>query len=97
LDWSRETLAKASHVGLRTLVDFERGAREPHYATLEALRRALETAGVQFRDDAAGVALGAGRRAARPTDEVVDLVRRLERPADIAAVKMFTEAMLSRR
>jgi hypothetical protein len=41
--------------------------------------------------------LGAGRRAARPTDEVVDLVRRLERPADIAAVKMFTEAMLSRR
>jgi transcriptional regulator with XRE-family HTH domain len=97
LDWSRETLAKASHVGLRTLVDFERGAREPHYATLEALRRALEAAGVQFRDDAAGVALGAGRRAARPTDEVVDLVRRLERPADIAAVKMFTEAMLSRR
>lgn len=29
--------------------------------------------------------------------DVVDLVRRLERPSDIAAVKMFVEAMLSRR
>ena len=96
LDWSRETLAKASHVGTRTLVDFERGAREPHYATLEALRRALETAGVQFRDDAEGVALGAGRRAVRPTDAVVDLVRKLERPADIAAAKMILESILSR-
>src|ERR1700735_4884409 len=93
LDWSRETLAKASHVGLRTLVDFERGAREPHYATLEALRRALEAAGVQFRDDP----VGGGRRPPRPTDELINIIRRLERPADIAAVKMFTEAMLSRR
>ena len=97
LDWSRETLAEASHVGLRTLVDFERGAREPHYATQEALRRALEAAGVQFRDDAGGVAWSARRRAPRPTDAVVDLARRLERPADIAAAKMFIEAMLSRR
>jgi len=97
LDWSRETLAKASHVGTRTLVDFERGAREPHYATLEALRRALETAGVQFRDDAAGVAWKARGVAPRLTDELVDLVRHLERPADIAAVKLFVEAMLSRR
>ena len=28
LDWSREQLAAASMVGLRTIVDFERGARE---------------------------------------------------------------------
>ena len=97
LDWSRETLAEASHVGLRTLVDFERGAREPHYATQEALRRALEAAGVQFRDDAAGVALRTRRDAPRPTTALVELVRKLERPADIAAVKMFVEAMLSRR
>ena len=33
----------------------------------------------------------------RMTEEVSDLVRRLERPADIAAAKMFVEAMLSRR
>ena len=98
LDWSRETLAKASHVGTRTLVDFERGAREPHYATLEALRRALETAGVQFRDDAAGRCLerAASRRApngcgGRPHPQ------ELQRPADVAAVKMFVEAVLSRQ
>jgi hypothetical protein len=29
--------------------------------------------------------------------ELVELVKKLERPADIAAVKMFIEAMLSRR
>jgi transcriptional regulator with XRE-family HTH domain len=29
--------------------------------------------------------------------EVVELVKRLDRPADIAAVKMFVEAMLSRK
>jgi len=29
--------------------------------------------------------------------ELVDLVKRLERPADISAVKMFIEAMISRR
>jgi transcriptional regulator with XRE-family HTH domain len=33
----------------------------------------------------------------RATDELSDLIGKLERPADIAAVKMFTEAMLSRR
>jgi len=33
----------------------------------------------------------------RATDEIVALVRRLERPADIAAAKLFLEAMLSRR
>jgi hypothetical protein len=35
-------------VGLRTLVDFERGARSPHGTTLEALQQALEAAGVIF-------------------------------------------------
>ncbi|MGO8738784.1 helix-turn-helix domain-containing protein [Rhodoblastus sp.] len=48
IGWSRETLAKAANVSLRTIVDFERGAREPHAATLAALRRALEAAGVEF-------------------------------------------------
>ncbi len=46
LGWSREELAAAAEVGLRTIVDFERGAREPHKATLAALERAFETAGV---------------------------------------------------
>ncbi|WP_313901122.1 helix-turn-helix transcriptional regulator [Methylobacterium sp. J-092] len=46
LDWSREQLATAARIGLRTLVDFERGARDPHHATLEAIERALSEAGV---------------------------------------------------
>ena len=48
IDWSRESLADASRVGLRTLVDFERGARKPRDVTLDALRRALEAEGVEF-------------------------------------------------
>jgi transcriptional regulator with XRE-family HTH domain len=51
IDWSREQLAKASKVGLRTIVDFERGAREPREITKDALRRALESAGVIFVDE----------------------------------------------
>jgi hypothetical protein len=35
-------------VGLRTIVDFERSACEPRRLTLDALRRALEKAGVEF-------------------------------------------------
>ena len=97
LDWSRETLAKASHVGLRTLVDFERGARGPHHSTREALRRALEAAGVQFLDDAEGVALGELRRATRPTNELHALVDMLDRPADVMAAKVIIEALIARR
>ena len=33
----------------------------------------------------------------RVTKEIVELVKRLDRPADVAAVKMFVEAVLSRR
>jgi len=61
LDWSRETLAEASRVGLRTLVDFERGARKARGVTLDALRRAFETAGVEFTNgDQPGVRLRKG-------------------------------------
>ncbi len=48
LDWPRGRLARAACVGLRTIVDFERGARAPRDVTLEALRRALEAGGVEF-------------------------------------------------
>jgi transcriptional regulator with XRE-family HTH domain len=54
LDWPREALAEASRVGLRTLVDFERSARQPRGVTLEALRRALEAAGVEFIENGRG-------------------------------------------
>ncbi len=59
IDWSREQLATASKVGLRTLVDFERGAREPREVTVDSLRRALESAGVEFIPENGG---GAGVR-----------------------------------
>ena len=48
LDWSRERLADASIVGLRTVIDFARGARGPRRVTLAALRAAFEKAGVEL-------------------------------------------------
>lgn len=59
IDWSREDLAGASKVSVRTVVDFERGARQPIPATLAAIRAALETAGVEFIAENGG---GAGVR-----------------------------------
>ncbi len=50
LGWSREKLAKAAGVGTSTIVDFERGARQPYNRTLVDIRRALEDAGVIFID-----------------------------------------------
>ncbi len=48
IDWSRDQLAERSKVALRTIVDFERSAREPRTVTIEAIERALESAGVIF-------------------------------------------------
>src|ERR1700730_447110 len=45
LDWSREQLAETSRVSRRTIIDFERSAREPRYLTFYAIRRVLEEAG----------------------------------------------------
>jgi transcriptional regulator with XRE-family HTH domain len=59
LDWSRDQLAENSVVALRTIVDFERGARAPRSATLLSLAKALESAGVEFIAENGG---GAGVR-----------------------------------
>ena len=56
LGWSREKLAEAAGVGTSTLVDFERGARQPYNRTLVDIRRALEDAGIVFIDAEKGVA-----------------------------------------
>lgn len=66
IGWSRERLAAASLVGLRTLVDFERGARHPHARTLIDIRRSLEEAGVIFLDE--GEDEGAGVRLKKNRD-----------------------------
>lgn len=62
LDWSRDKLAEEATIGLRTLVDFERGARDPRHATLEVLRRTLEKAGVAFLDNGETIEGGPGVR-----------------------------------
>ncbi|WP_352484406.1 MULTISPECIES: helix-turn-helix transcriptional regulator [unclassified Mesorhizobium] len=48
LGWSQSELAAAAGISRATLVDFERGARVPHRNNLDAIRSALETAGVEF-------------------------------------------------
>ena len=53
---SQSDLAEAADVSKQTLVDFERGARQPYNRTLADIVRALEAAGVIFieADEAAG-------------------------------------------
>ena len=51
LDWTRAELAERSGVHERTLIDFERGARQPINATQSALKRALEDVGVIFEEE----------------------------------------------
>jgi transcriptional regulator with XRE-family HTH domain len=48
LGWSQSDLSKASKTATKTIADFERGAREPYSRTLEDVRGALETAGIEF-------------------------------------------------
>lgn len=48
LTWSQDQLEAAAKVAKKTIADFEREARQPYPRTLEALRAALEAAGVEF-------------------------------------------------
>lgn len=45
---SQVSLAESAGLAKQTVIDFERGARNPHKSNLAALRTALEEAGVVF-------------------------------------------------
>jgi predicted transcriptional regulator len=56
LDWTQERLCQAAQVSGPTVRDFENCKVTPRRASLAAIRRALEDAGVEFtNDDAPGV------------------------------------------
>jgi hypothetical protein len=59
LDWTKPKLAEAARLGLSTVVDFERNRRIVSAEAVQAIRRALESAGVEFIAENGG---GAGVR-----------------------------------
>jgi transcriptional regulator with XRE-family HTH domain len=48
LDWTQADLANAATLGLATIKNFESGRRETTLANQNAIRRALEDAGIEF-------------------------------------------------
>ena len=70
LGWSQTDLAEAAKIGRATIADFESGKREPYVRTIDELRAALESAGVEFTNgDQPGVRMKAGYKpppAAKP-------------------------------
>jgi ribosome-binding protein aMBF1 (putative translation factor) len=51
LGWSQQELSRRARVGLSTVRDFERGDRKPIANNLDAMRRAIEAAGIQLLDE----------------------------------------------
>jgi transcriptional regulator with XRE-family HTH domain len=64
LDWSQQDLATRAGVGIVTVRQLEGGVNEPRRATLEVVRRAFESAGVEFIEENGG---GPGVRLRKPT------------------------------
>ena len=65
IGWKNTHLSKAAGVSGRTITDFERGARQPINATLQAIQNALESAGVEFIPGNGG---GPGVRLRNPSE-----------------------------
>lgn len=58
LGWSQTELAKRAKVSLSTVRDYETGRRNPIPNNVEAMRRAIEEAGIEFVYDRAGKPAG---------------------------------------
>ena len=54
LAWSQQELADQAGVGIVTVHQLEAGTTQPRRATLEVIRRAFESAGVEFIDENGG-------------------------------------------
>jgi transcriptional regulator with XRE-family HTH domain len=66
LGMTRAQLAEACGVSARAIADFEADKRQPIKATLAAIQRALEAAGLEFTNSGQpGVRLAAQRKARR--------------------------------
>jgi DNA-binding transcriptional regulator YiaG len=63
LEITQSQLAKAAHLGLSTVVDFEKERRLVSQGAVEAIRAALERAGIEFIDENGG---GEGLRRRKP-------------------------------
>jgi transcriptional regulator with XRE-family HTH domain len=54
LDMTQSDLASRSGVSLKTVINFESGDRRPIRTVMEAIRKALEDAGVEFISENGG-------------------------------------------
>jgi len=66
LDWTQADLAKAATLGLSTIKNFESDRRDTTRANLNAIRRALEGAGVEFIPAKSGKGVGVRLRTNSP-------------------------------
>jgi predicted transcriptional regulator len=54
LAWSQQDLAEKSGVGIVTIHQLEAGTSQPRRSTIDVVRRAFESAGVEFIDENGG-------------------------------------------
>ncbi len=54
LGWNQQELARRARVGIVTVHQLEAGLSQPRRATLDVIRHAFETAGIEFIDENGG-------------------------------------------